>query len=161
MGRMGYTLRMDRGSKMTSTYVLVAGLAVVLAASSRPKRHRPSALAKNPSQPSRAHVGVEDYRWPRRKRWPTPKALQLAFADLGYDPGDSGDALDLPTVAAVRDFQLDYNLVSDMVKHLGDRVPTDGLICGKTIEALVRASRQPCWTEMVYEAIERAKPEVG
>lgn len=154
----------------TKAYIVIAGLAIVAAAASRPARRRAvNPLERDPELPEPGpdpeHVGDEGFEWPMKKRFATPAAFQKGLQTLGYQVPLDGDVLGDETQAAVGAFKLDWNVVTRQT-YLGPELDTHGYIDLPTVPALAGAlhtqsDRGLGWFDIVNEALESSKPEVG
>ena len=109
-------------------YIVIAGLAIVAAAASRPARRRAiNPLERDPEQPEPGpdpdHVGMEGFDWPMRNRFHDPLDFQKGLTALGYEVPLDGDVLGDDTAAAVAAFKLDWNVVTRQ-SYMGPELPT-------------------------------------
>lgn len=150
-------------------YVVLAGLALLAAASSQQRRRE---RALNPLEREKqnealppAHVGRDQFEWPMRDRFSEPASFQRGLRDLGYEVDIDGNVLSDETTGAVHAFQLDFN-VATQVFELGDQVETTGYLDAQTVQAIAAAldsqsTRNTDWFNTVGEALDRLRPEVG
>lgn len=155
------------------TYMVVAAVALLAAAASRPARRRtrnPLSLGKKPPTPALdtpKHVGMPDYvRWPLYERFADGPTFQRAFRTLGYEVPKGLDILDDAMQEIVAAFKLDFNTVTEE-EYLGHSLKdARGLLDDETIYAVAAAldlqkERDEDWFQHVDLALHAAKPEVG
>jgi hypothetical protein len=156
--------------KAAKAYIVIAGLAIVAAAATRPPRRRAvNPLERDPEVPETGpdpeHVGQEGFAWPMEDRFRNPADFQRALELLGYELDVDGDVLGDRTKATVEAFKLDWNVVTRQA-YLGPLLGTGGFIDLPTVPAIAGALhhqrvRGEDWFEIVNEALELSKPEVG
>ena len=156
--------------KAAKAYIVIAGLAIVAAAASRPPRRRAvNPLERDPELPEPGpdpeHVGDEGFEWPMQDRFRAPVDFQRALDQLGYEVDVDGNVLGDRTMAALEAFKLDWNVVTRH-SYMGAELPGTGFIDMPTVPAIAGALLQQRtqgrdWFHLVNEALELSKPEVG
>ena len=150
-------------------YVVLAGLALLAAASARPKRRErvlnPLDQEKENNALPPAHVGRDQFEWPLRERFADPIAFQRAYAELGYEVEIDGNVLSDETRAVTQAFQVDWNVVTQAF-DVGAQVEPTGYIDVETVHAIAGAldgqnGQNTSWFNIVGEALDRLRPEVG
>jgi len=151
-------------------YVVLAGLALLAAASAEQRRRRQTPLnpldqAKADQALPPAHVGLKGFEWELKDRFAEPVSFQKALRELGYDVELDGDVLSEATRQAVTSFQVDWN-VATQAFELGPVVDTEGYIDAGTVQAIAAALDATVeynaeWFNIVSEALELLRPEVG